>query len=136
VMAYLANLFAGRWVRPIMAFAFAGLLAVLLLGFAISAHGSVQTASLTDKLLVVAILVGPLFFSGIVFSTLLKRTQSIAAAMSYNLMGAMLGGALEYNSMRFGFSSLYLIAFLLYGLAWMCLARDAKNASRAEPQSV
>jgi len=136
VMAYLANLFAGRWVRPIMAFAFAGLLAVLLLGFAISAHGSVQTASLTDKLLVVAILVGPLFFSGIVFSTLLKRTQSLAAAMSYNLMGAMLGGALEYNSMRFGFSSLYLIAFLLYGLAWMCLARDAKNASRAEPQSV
>jgi len=119
-----------------MAFAFAGLLAVLLLGFAVSAHGSVQTASLTEKLLVVAILVGPLFFSGIVFSTLLKRTQSIAAAMSYNLMGAMLGGALEYNSMRFGFSSLYLIAFLLYGLAWMCLARDAKNASRAEPQSV
>jgi cbb3-type cytochrome oxidase subunit 3 len=34
-------------------------------------------------------------------------------------MGAMLGGVLEYNSMRFGFSSLYLIAFLLCGLAWV-----------------
>ncbi|HMH64834.1 MAG TPA: hypothetical protein VK515_04570, partial [Rhizomicrobium sp.] len=69
----------------------------------------------------VAILVGPLFFSGLVFSMLLKSTENISGAMAYNLMGAMLGGALEYNSMRFGFSSLYLIAVGLYGLAWITM---------------
>ena len=52
---------------------------------------------------------------------MLKGSENISAAMAYNLMGAMLGGALEYNSMRFGFSSLYLIALLLYGLAWLTM---------------
>lgn len=119
VMAYLANLLAARWQRQVLTLAFSGLLCVLLLGYAISLHESIQAASLSEKLLLVTILVGPLFFSGIVFSTLLKGAKNISAIMSYNLMGAMLGGVLEYNSMQFGFSSLYLIAFLLYGLAWV-----------------
>jgi hypothetical protein len=76
---------------------------------------------LPQRILLVAILVGPLFFSGVVFSTLLKGSKDISAAMAYNLMGAMLGGALEYNSMRFGFSFLYLIALVLYGLAWVTM---------------
>jgi len=71
--------------------------------------------------------VGPLFFSGLVFSTLLKSTENISVAMAYNLMGAMLGGALEYNSMRFGFSSLYLIALGLYGLAWVTMLPITKR---------
>jgi hypothetical protein len=54
--------------------------------------------------------------------------------MSYNLMGAMLGGVLEYNSMRFGFSSLYLIAFILYGLAWVS-AFSRRMAPGGAPQS-
>jgi hypothetical protein len=83
-----------------------------------------------------------LLFSGIVFSTLLKGAENISAVMSYNLMGAMLGGVLEYNSMRFGFSSLYLIAVLLYGLAWISASSLSRRplreavASDGEHQSV
>lgn len=119
VMAYLANLFAAGLKRRVLPLAFGGLLCVLLLGYSVSLHESIKAASLLEKLLLVTLLVGPLFFSGIVFSTLLKGAGNISAVMSYNLMGAMLGGVLEYNSMQFGFSSLYLIAFLLYGLAWL-----------------
>ena len=43
--------------------------------------------------------------------------------MAYNLMGAMLGGTLEYNAMQFGFASLYLIALMLYALAWVATRR-------------
>ena len=49
----------------------------------------------------------PLFFAGLVFSTELKRTTSIGTALGSNLLGAMLGGCLEYNSMYFGYRSLY-----------------------------
>jgi predicted MFS family arabinose efflux permease len=35
--------------------------------------------------------------------------------MAMNLMGALLGGLLEYNSMYFGFQSLYWLAAALYG---------------------
>ena len=133
VMAFLANLAAGGLRRQILTLAFAGLLAVLMVGYTISVRGSIQAASLAERLLLVVILVGPLFFSGIVFSTLLKGARNIASAMSYNLMGAMLGGVLEYNSMRFGFSSLYLIACILYGLAWISAFSFTEN--RTLPQN-
>lgn len=121
VMAYLANIFAARLTRQAVTLSFLGLFVVLLIGYTVAIHGSIPGAALPERLLLIALLVGPLFFSGLVFSTLLKRVENISVAMAYNLMGAMLGGALEYNSMRFGFSSLYLIALGLYGLAWITM---------------
>ncbi|MGZ5920696.1 MAG: spermine/spermidine synthase domain-containing protein [Rhizomicrobium sp.] len=135
VMAFLANLCAARIARPSMPWTFAGLFLVLLAGYALAAHGSVPAASFDQKLLTIAILIGPLFFSGLVFSALIKSTKDLPAAMAYNLMGAMLGGALEYNSMRFGFSSLYLIALVLYGLAWLTMRSSAEHARMQAPLS-
>jgi hypothetical protein len=60
-----------------------------------------------------------MFFSGIVFSTLLKTRGEISGVMSANLFGAMCGGLLEYNSMYFGFQFLYLMAAGLYLLAFV-----------------
>ncbi len=62
----------------------------------------------------------PLFFSGFVFSTLIgKPGINISTALAYNLMGALFGGLMEYNSMYFGFAFLYLLAMAFYGLAWL-----------------
>jgi spermidine synthase len=127
VMAYLANIFAVR-MRAAVALPFLGLFAVLLVGYMVARHGSIPASSLPQRILLIAILVGPLFFSGLIFSTLLKGAGNISAAMAYNLMGAMLGGALEYNSMRFGFSSLYLVALGLYGLAWLTMLPATRRA--------
>jgi hypothetical protein len=94
----------------------------LLIGYLIATHGGVATSSFWDKLIPVAIMASPLFFSGLVFSVMLKSTKNITSAMAYNIMGAMLGGVLEYNSMKFGFSFLYLIALGLYGFAWLTIS--------------
>jgi spermidine synthase len=127
VMAYLANIFASRMTRQVMTLSFLGLIAILLVGYAVASHGSILASSLPQRILLVVILVGPLFFSGLVFSSLLKGTENVSGVMAYNLLGAMLGGALEYNSMRFGFSSLYLIALGLYGLAWITMLPITKR---------
>ena len=37
-----------------------------------------------------------------------------------NLLGAIVGGLLEYNSMYFGFQMLYLMAMACYVLAFAC----------------
>jgi|TARA_B100002003_G_C13671493_1_gene339987 hypothetical protein len=37
--------------------------------------------------------------------------------MAANLMGAIFGGLLEYNSMKFGILSLYLLGIALYAIA-------------------
>jgi hypothetical protein len=65
----------------------------------------------------VALLTSPIFFSGIVFSSLLSAHGAIAAVMAANLLGAMGGGLLEYNAMYFGFRFLYLLAIGCYALA-------------------
>jgi hypothetical protein len=39
--------------------------------------------------------------------------------MAFNLLGAICGGLLEYNSMYFGFQFLYLIAMGCYALAFV-----------------
>ena len=53
------------------------------------------------------------------FSKELSRLKSASQALSANILGAMLGGFLEYNSMYFGFSSLYFLGGFLYLLAFL-----------------
>jgi hypothetical protein len=69
-----------------------------------------------------------LFFSGLAFSGQLREESNVAAALSSNLLGAMLGGFCEYNSMYFGFRSLYVIALAVYALALVATVLSRKRA--------
>jgi hypothetical protein len=69
--------------------------------------------------LVPLILTFPVFFSGLAFSKELISYGSTANALSCNILGAIVGGLLEYNSMYFGFKFLYLLAILFYFFAYM-----------------
>jgi len=75
----------------------------------------------------------PLLFSGIVFSTLLAARSHISGIMAMNLLGAIVGGLLEYNSMYLGFQALYLMAMACYALAfvseWIFTNKDAAGTA-------
>lgn len=131
VMAFLGNCLV-QWLRikrPLLAYVFllaalvAGWLAARSGGFASTAGGRLETATLLSL---------PLLFSGIVFSTLLSADRHIASIMAMNLMGAIVGGLLEYNSMYLGFQALYLLAMGCYVLAfvtdWMFIRKYASDA--------
>ncbi len=112
-MAYLANLaVAGIGLRrpavPLLL-----VLASLGAGLFVAKNGGFP-ATAAGQAAAVAVLTGPMFFSGIAFSSLLARTGDISAALAMNLLGAMCGGLLEYNAMYFGFQFLYWIAMGLY----------------------
>ncbi len=92
------------------------LFCTLVLGWWVARTGGLSS-TVTARAATAIILTSPLFFSGIVFSTLLSRGFKISSAMSMNLIGAMCGGILEYNSMYFGFRMLYLLALGLYAAA-------------------
>jgi hypothetical protein len=113
VMAFLANSVVA-WLHLRNAY-FAYLLVVLSLGFGwwVSRMGGLPPSTI-GRIGTAIILTCPLFFSGIVFSVLLSAGPRISSAMSMNLLGAMCGGLLEYNSMYFGFRFLYLLAICLY----------------------
>ena len=122
VMAFLANFLVQRkFVPRTKSFAFIGLLASLLLGyFSARNHDLIAFGSPAVSLVVACVVLTiPLFFSGFVFSTLIGKPDiNISTALAYNLMGALFGGLMEYNSMYFGFAFLYLLAMGFYGLAW------------------
>ena len=129
VMAYLANLFVQRVAitRPVWPYVL--LLTSLVIGWWISGSGGLPSTWL-GRLGTIVLLTSPLFFSGIVFSTLLKSRGEIAGVMSANLFGAMCGGLLEYNSMYFGFRFLYLLAagLYLFAFAWELLRGKLESA--------
>ena len=100
----------------------AGWLAARSGGFASTPLGRLETAALLSL---------PLLFSGIVFSTLLSSGGRIAGIMAMNLLGAIVGGLLEYNSMYLGFQALYLMAMACYALAFVSdLVFRNKDAGR------
>jgi heme A synthase len=92
------------------------LFASLAVGWWIAKAGGLPPTAV-GRIGTAVVLTCPLFFSGIVFSTLLSAQSRISSVMSMNLLGAMCGGILEYNSMYFGFRFLYLLAIGLYAAA-------------------
>ena len=136
VMAFLANCVV-QWLRiqrPLVPYLL--LLASLGVGWLIAGSGGFPSTPL-GRLEATVVLTSPVFFSGIVFSTLLGSRGRIAGIMAVNLLGAMCGGLLEYNSMYFGFRALYLIAIGLYSLAfvWDAVALRTQGVQPLEAPS-
>jgi hypothetical protein len=128
LMAFLANAVVQKFDirRPQLAFVL--LLGSLAAGWLVMGAGGFPS-TLPGRIATVVLLTCPMFFSGIVFSTLLGARGSVSAVMSANLLGAMCGGLLEYNSMYFGFRFLYLVAMGFYGLALVHWALSRRPAA-------
>jgi spermidine synthase len=122
VMAFLANLIVTRTGLRLAGPAYVGLFVSLLVGYGLAtSHGQWMVGPpLVQLAISCVVLTIPLFFAGIIFSSLIgEATINISTAFAYNLMGALFGGVMEYNSMYFGFAFLYLLALGFYSLAWL-----------------
>ncbi len=65
----------------------------------------------------------PIGFAGVIFSTLLSRSEDATSSLGSNLIGAMAGGCLEYSSIVTGLRFLTAIAIALYGAAFVLVTR-------------
>jgi spermidine synthase len=127
IAAILAMAWVGNWLvdrlriqRPWVPYTLLGV--SLIMGLLFARAGGLP-ATTAGRAATVIILTCPLLFSGIVFSTTLARTRDTASALGMNLLGAMAGGMLEYNSMYFGFQSLYWLGLVVYGMAFVSSLR-------------
>ena len=59
----------------------------------------------------------PIFVANLIFAKRFADTADATSAFGANLLGAMVGGCLEYLSLIVGYQALLLLAALLYGLA-------------------
>jgi len=118
IMAFLGNC-AVSWFnikRPLLPYLLLG--AAVAIGWLASRAGGFGSTP-AGRLETAIVLTCPLLFSGIVFSTLLSSRGHVSEIMAMNLLGAICGGLLEYNSMYFGFRWLYLAALACYLLAFL-----------------
>lgn len=117
LMAMLANLWIARLnvvnIRPWAVL----LLVTLAASSLVPSSVFLSLGQVTGGMFAALLLALPIFFAGMVFSGSLKRVQNVETAMASNLLGAILGGCVEYLSLVLGIGSLAWIAFLLYGLA-------------------
>jgi hypothetical protein len=72
----------------------------------------------------------PVFLANLVFSYSFRDTNTADMAFASNLLGAMVGGVLEYLALLTGFQALLIIVALLYGLAWLFATRVRVGADR------
>jgi hypothetical protein len=89
-------------------------------------------------LVAAAIAFSPVFFANLVFSYSFRDTTTADMAFASNLLGAMLGGAIEYVALVTGYGALLVVVAALYGLAWLFATRLrlAADTELAEPEAV
>lgn len=85
-----------------------------------------QTLPLVLRGVLAGVITGlPVGIAGLIVPMLLARSSRPAAALGANLLGAVLGGCLEYLSMLGGLRSTALLALFLYFVAYVLLRRAA-----------
>ncbi len=77
----------------------------------------------------------PIFFAGLIFSTRFRGAPDTAWALGINLVGAVLGGFLEYLGMAVGGRALLLVAALAYLAANLAARTTDRLTSAAAAQA-
>jgi SAM-dependent methyltransferase len=121
--AFLANLLVARW-SPARITLWYLPLALSLIAIWSVAPGRLNRLPLLERGIAAGVLYAlPVAFAGVVFSSLLRVSRDPTRALGSNLLGAVLGGVLEYSSMLLGLRSLVLLALGLYLMSCLLLIR-------------
>lgn len=80
-----------------------------------------------------ALAFGPIFLANLVFAQRFAVAGSLTVAFGANLLGAMVGGVLEYLSLLTGFRFLLVVTAALYGLAFIFGRRALAGPAGAGP---
>jgi hypothetical protein len=105
------------------------LLALLFVGILIAwliPTGALLGSPVVPRLLAaVALAFFPIFVANLIFAERFRDTSDPTAAFGANLLGAMVGGTLEYLSLLSGFRTLLFLVAALYGLAYLLSPRQS-----------
>jgi hypothetical protein len=152
-----ALLFGTTWF--VNALVFAGILLTVLIAIEVEQRTGVRKRGLLYPLLFVGLLVAglvpaewllsldtvprffaatllaffPVFIANLVFASRFRDTADPTTAFGANLLGAMVGGVLEYLSLITGYRGLLVLAALLYALAWVFGAKKLGGEEEPAP---
>jgi len=120
LVSVLAAIEVARRVRlPRPALLYAGLLLALAAAWLIPPAALLALPVVPRFAAGVAVAFAPIFLANLVFAQRFRSVGASTTAFGANLLGAMVGGALEYLALVTGFRFLLVVVAVLYGLAFL-----------------
>lgn len=98
---------------------YAALFAALLLAWAVPPESLLALGVVWRFAAATSLAFAPIFLANLVFAARFREVGSSTIAFGANLLGAMVGGILEYSSLVTGYRSLLFVIAALYGLAFL-----------------
>jgi hypothetical protein len=127
LLAILANARL-RFRRPLILYS--ALFVALAVAFVIPPESLLIDPAWLRYTLAAVLAFAPVFFANLVFTYSFRDTRTADMAFASNLLGAMVGGALEYVALLTGYRALLLVVAALYALAWLFANRYRRLADR------
>jgi hypothetical protein len=93
------------------------LLISLCLAWAIPNHYLLGLPIVMRFIVATGLAFSPIFIANLIFSERFRETQQSTAAFGANLLGAVLGGILEYSSLIIGYRNLFILIAVMYTIA-------------------
>jgi hypothetical protein len=112
------------------------LLASLVVAYFVPVHDLLDLAVVPRFLVAVTIAFFPIFVANLVFTQRFKDVGDSSTAFGANLLGAMVGGLIEYGALIIGYRSLLFLVAALYGLAFFFGREHLRSASAGTPLRV
>lgn len=109
---------------------YAGLLVSLILIYFTPIHELNALGMWTGGGIAAALSVIPIFMAGMIFSKSFAQEGAPAVGLAFNMLGAVIGGLLEYTASYTGIRSLLLIAFVLYAASWLLAHRALRTCEK------
>ncbi|MDP9240125.1 MAG: spermidine synthase [Actinomycetota bacterium] len=129
LLAVLAAVETSRRVRALsLPWLYVALGGALAVGFAVPLSTLLSLSTPVRLVAAVALAFAPVFIANLIFASRFAATSGSTAAFGANLIGALLGGALEYVSLVIGYRNLLLVAGGLYLLAFLLQPRSGPPA--------
>jgi SAM-dependent methyltransferase len=120
LIAVLAAVETTRRVKtPPLPVVYAGIAGSLLLAWLVPASALLSLSLVPRMVVASALAFAPIFLANIAFAKRFAETDDSRSAFAVNILGAMVGGCLEYFALLIGYRSLLIVAAALYGAAFL-----------------
>jgi SAM-dependent methyltransferase len=116
-----------RFDRP--ALVYMALIVALAIAWSVPPEALLSLSFVPRLVLAVLIAFAPIFLANLVFANRFRDVAASHVAFAANLLGAMVGGVLEYLALITGYRALLLLVAGLYGLAFLTRPKRATAAA-------
>ena len=103
----------------------------LLVNWLIPQHALLELDFVPRLIAALVLAFTPIFLANMVFAQRFRDSADSTTAFAANLVGAMVGGVLEYTSLVLGYRNLLIVALVLYGLAFLFGRRHLVSGASA-----